>query len=281
MSIRPKHTDALLFLDETGTGSYLKPRVLEAQKALVSAGKRPTTSTIFGLGGVLIRRADYVVFQRSMAALRRKHFGRSDFLLHEYHLRSMDIEPFDKLRDEALWLRFYADLGALIAATDMRVIVATVDKIAMPERYPEPYHAYQYSFHVILERVINEKSFGTTCRVVAENRQAGLNNELRNEMLHLQFNGGSVDGEPTVSAEEVQAKFDPAIVFRTKSDLDAGLEIADLAAGPVTRWLHDLKMSPTRNVLPIIQPKLRRSASGRIRGYGAICLPWFPVGCPA
>lgn len=280
MSIRPKDTDALLFLDETGSGSYLKPRVLEAQKALVSAGRRPTVSTIFGLGGVLIRRADYAVFRRSMVALRRRHFGRADFLLHEYHLRSMDVPPFDTLRNEPTWQAFYAELNALIAATDMRIIVATVDKIAMQTKYPEPYNVYQYSLHVILERVINEKSFGKTCRVIAENRQAGLNNELKAEMLDLQFNGGSVNGEPTVTAEEVQAKFDPTIVFRTKSDLDAGLEMADLAAGPVTRWLHALKTSPTRDILPIIRPKLRQSGNGRVRGYGAICLPWFPVPCP-
>lgn len=280
----PVETDSLLFLDETGTGNYFKSKVFEAQQALIRQGKKPTQSTVFGLGGVLFRRTEYFgAFLPAMATLRNKHFGKADFLLHEFDLRAMSKPPFDIMRDDGRWRAFYDDLNALVKKTDFRVIVATVDKIAMAERYTppnEPYHPYKYTLRVIIERVINEKGFGQTCRIVAENRHHGLNRELREELLDLQFNGSSFDGEPTVGADEIQARIDPTIVFRAKTDTDAGLEIADLAAGPVTRWLHGLKGSNERDVLPIISPKLRRSRDGRVRGYGAVCLPEFPKGCP-
>lgn len=277
----PRETDALLFLDETGTGNYFKPHVLAQQRALLEAGKKPSLSTIFGLGGVLFRRAEYIQnFAPEMMALRRRHFGRDDFLLHEFDLRAMSKQPYIQMRDEGRWRAFYDDFERLIQATDFRVIVATIDKIAMQAEYAAPLPPYQYSLHVILERVINERAFGTTCRVVAENREKGLNNELKEQMLTLQYNGGSVDGRPTVSREEVQARIDPTIIFRAKTDLDAGLEIADLCAGPVTRWLHGLKGSHARDIAPVVLPKLRCGFGGRVRGYGAKCLPRFPAHCP-
>jgi hypothetical protein len=283
LPIGPRETDALLFLDETGTSNYFSPAKLAKHQALIRAGLKPTTSTIFGLGGVLIRRADYRDFHEALRVVKSRHFGTADFALHEFDIRNMKKPPFNILRDEAVWWAFYADLGALIAGTDFRVVVATIDKIAMQETYPpplSPYHPYQYSLHVIVERVINERAFGETCRIVAENRHAGLNKELTTELLNLQFNGGSINGRATVSAEQVRARIDPTIVFRNKDDFDSGLEIADLCAGPVTRWLHGLKGSASRDVLPIVRPKLRQSVGGKLRGFGVKCLPDYPDPCP-
>jgi hypothetical protein len=277
-------SDALLFLDETGTANYFKPAQLAAQRALIAAGQKPTISTVFGLAGVLFRRADYMQFRPALAALKQRHFGYDGFTLHEYDLRKMQRQPFVLFKDQARWQAFYDDLDQVIAATDFRVIVATIDKIAMQEEYLaplKPYHPYQYSLHVIIERVINEKAFGRTCRIIAEDRQAGMNDELSRELLRLQLVGGTIDGKPTVDALEVRTRIDPIIRFRQKVHLDAGLEMADLAVGPVTRWLHSLGRNPTREIFPVMRPKLRRSWSGVLRGYGVKCLPDYPPNCPA
>ena len=280
MAIGPRDTDALLFLDETGTSNYFKPSKLAHQKSLIAAGKKPDTSVIFGLAGVLFRRADYKRFHTSLRAVKTRRFGTSLFTLHEYDIRKMKQPPFTALKDDAVWAAFERDLSALIARTPFLVIVATLDKIAMQYRYDDPHRPYEYCLHVILERGVNEKAYGDTCRIIAENRQAGLNKELIAEFLRLQTEGGTIDGSPTVAPEEFRSRFDPTIVFREKRDLDSGLEMADLAVGPVTRWLHDLNTRVNRDVLPLVRPKLRRSKSGKLRGYGIKCLPEYPATSP-
>lgn len=278
----PTGVDAFLFLDETGTPNYFNAKKLAEIQAQQEAGVKITTSTMFGLAGVLMRRRDYQAFARDLNALKQRHFGTHGFSLHEYELRRAKGGPFNAVKDFAAWQAFYADLDAVFARTDFRVIVATVDKYWMQQQYPTwQYNAYQYTLHVIVERVINEKAFGTTCRIVAESRETGLNRDLTAELLRLQFQGGTIDGRETVTADEVRSRIHPNILFRTKKDLNAGLEAADLAAGPTTRWLYGLPTNPPhKDLLPIVQPKFRRSRTGQVRGYGVICLPGFPTGCP-
>jgi hypothetical protein len=284
VAISPQTTDAILFLDETGTTNYFSDAELRAQRSLIQAGKKPTVSTIFGLGGVLMLGRDYPAFRNGLSALKAQHFGTDAFALHEYDIRKMKKAPFNLLKSDPTWQAFYGDLGALLRATRFLVIVATVDKIAMQERYTDPmkpYHPYQYSLHVILERVINEKGYGSTCQVVAEDRDAGVNSELRAELLRLEFFGGTIDGQPTVAPSEVQRRIDPKIEFYKKSQAVAGLELADLCAGPVTRWLHSLGSPGRREVLPLVLPRLRCRWDGKQKGYGAKCLPHYPTNCPA
>lgn len=279
----PTGVDSFLFLDETGTPNYFNAKKLAEIGGQLSAGVKVTTSTTFGLAGVLLRRRDYVRLWREMNAIKLKHFGTSAFSLHEYDLRRAKMPPFNVIKSPAAWAAFYADIDALFARTDLRIIVATVDKYRMQQQYPQwQYNGYQYALHVIIERVINEKQFGRTCRIIAEHRAVGLNKELDQELARLRSQGGSIDGKrSTVTAGEVTSRIHPTIIFRTKARLNAGLEVADLAAGPLTRWLHGLPTKPPyRDLLPILAPKLRRGPTGRVRGCGVICLPAFPAGCP-
>jgi hypothetical protein len=73
LPIGPRETDALLFLDETGTSNYFSPAKLAKHQALIRAGLKPTTATIFGLGGVLIRRADYRGFHEVLRTVKYRH----------------------------------------------------------------------------------------------------------------------------------------------------------------------------------------------------------------
>lgn len=280
----PRNTDAILFLDETGTTNYFKPKMLADCRNAIAAGQKPPVSTIFGIGGVLFKRDAYSKFSRDLHELKLSYFGRSDFALHEFDIRKMKQAPFEMLKPEGVWKSFRADLDAIVGASDCRIIVATLDKVAMSE-YPTPFLPYRYCLHVILERVINDrKNWGKTCRIVAENRDKGQNDDLTQELLRLQFEGGGSDvgnfGN-TVSATEVRNTFDPVIVFRTKVDNDAGLQLADLAAGPIARHIHGMDKKETRSVTSIVVPKLRRSSKGVVRGYGIKCLPTnYPSCCP-
>lgn len=153
----------------------------------------------------------------------------------------------------------------------------------MQKEYLTPFHPYHYALENIVERTAMEsKYFGATWRIIAEDRAAGLNAELQGEMLRLQFYGcgsGIASPRSNVNADEVRQKFDPNIVFRTKKDNDSGLQLADLAVGPIIRHIYGMDGRETRTVKDIIMPKLCAARDGNVRGFGVKCFPKFPPGC--
>ncbi len=277
----PAKTDGLLFLDETGTGNYYDAAQRAILDAALAAGRKPPFPFLFGLAGALFRRSDYVRFHREFRSLKQRHFA-SDLPLHEYDLRRLRTSDFKPLANPANWTAFRDDLQGLVSATPFKIFIATFHKPAMQDNYKTPFHPYKYALEVILERVIFERRwYGRTCRIIAENRQAGLNNELCSELLRLQYAGGGsgiVNSSNTVSADELRATFDPQITFRLKRDNDSGLQIADLAAGPLTRHIYGLDVGEPRSVRDIVEAKLCVGRSGRIMGCGVMC---FPQGVPA
>ncbi len=280
----PQDTDAILFLDETGTGNYFDPADLVLCDAAIAAGRNPPFTIAFGLSGVLFRRADYVAFDADFKTLKQRHLGTSVVAIHEFDLRDLKKAPFNILRDPLRWTAFRNDLSALLNRYDFRVIIVAFHKLDMQRQYPNPFHPYYYGLEVILERVVMERRhFGATWRIIAEDRATGLNDDLNRELLRLQLQGcgsGILNPRNNVSAAELRATFDPMIVFLKKTDNDSGLQVADLAAGPITRHVYGLDARETRTVKDIVLPKLCAARNGNVRGFGIKCFPVYPPGCP-
>jgi hypothetical protein len=182
------------------------------------------------------------------------------------------------------WNAFHDDLRDTFGRHRFRIIVVVVCKPEMQMIYSTPFHPYHYALENIIERTAMEsKRFGQTWRVVAEDREKGMNGDLQTEHLRLQFSGcgsGIVQPLSNVNAEEIRRKFDPVIVFRKKPDNDTGIQVADLAAGPITRHVLGLDHHEARTIRDVIIPKLCARRPGRARGFGIKCFPDYPSGCP-
>lgn len=281
---RSRKPEGLLFLDETGTPDYLRPKRLADYEAAVAAGLKAPFPILFGLAGVLFRRQDYVAFDREFRQLKRQHLG-ADVPMHEYDLRTRKRPPFDML-DRPRWLALYSDLADLFNAHRFGIVVVAIHKPEMQYEYQaplKPYHAYHYAMENIVERAAMEcKNYAATWRLVAEDREEGLNKQLGREMVRLQADGcGKGINKPrsNVTAAEVQHKFDPAIWFRKKTDNDSGLQVADLAVGPLVRYIFGADAGERRSVRDIVLPKLVCARDGCVRGFGAKCYPRFPKAC--
>ncbi len=204
--------------------------------------------------------------------------------MHEYDLRMRKNPPFDRLRDVRAWAAFRDDLASLFNAYDFGIIVCAIHKPDMQTEYEAPFQAYDYSLENIVERTAMEsKNYAWTWRFVAEDREAGLNKELRNEMLRLQWYGcgkGIANPHSVVTADEVRRKIHSEISFRKKIENDSGLQVADLAVGPLVRHMYGLDGGERRSLTDIVREKVVRARDGKIRGFGAKCYPRFPAGCP-
>lgn len=264
-----------LFLDESGTTNYLDPIAQAQAVAQVAGGTRPTVPVHFALAGVLFSSASYAQVATQLAALKTRHFDTAAFCLHEYELRSGKIAPYSLLRPQAAWDAFITDLTAFAAHNNFKIIVVMVDKVAMADQYAYPEHPYKYCLHVLLERVVYELPTGVTCKLTAEDRDVGMNSELSQELLRLQLQGGGFS-QRTVSAEDFRKTFDPVIAFRKKMNCDPGLEIADLAVGPILRHFCGLERG-TRLVAPALIPRIRAKFNGQKKGWGLVFLPRAPA----
>src|ERR1700722_7492830 len=190
---RYKLTEGLVFLQKTGTPNYLKPNKLTEYHRLSAAGQNPSYPVLFGVAAVLFRRAEYFNgFDRDFRRLKVDHLG-VDVPMHEYDLRGRREPPFDALRDPVKWASFRDDLEAVFAAHEFGIIVVAIHKPQMQDSYQLPawpFHPYHYALENIVERTAMEsKNYGPTWRVVAEDRDEGLNLDLNAEMYRLQLNG--------------------------------------------------------------------------------------------
>ncbi len=281
-SFAPRATEALVFLDETGDPNYLRPRKLEDYRRTA----RADYPILFGVAGVLFSRKEY--FERFDPAFRRlkiAHFG-ADIPMHEYDLRKKNA-PFDVLRDPTRWQRFHDELAEVCAEHQFTIIVVGIHKPEMQLQYQLhaiPFPTYHYALENIIERTaMQSKNFGYTWRVVAESRERGQNEDLQREMLRLQWEGcgrGIDRPRSNVTAEEVRRKFDPTLVFLAKHENHSGLQIADLAVGPIVRHAYGRDMGERQTFRDIVVSKLCAQRDGNVRGFGLKCYPEFPPGCP-
>lgn len=105
---------------------------------------------------------------------------------------------------------------------------------------------------------------GAQGRVVAESRNAVFDADLRHEFDRLMNRKVSY-----VRASHLRSRI-MGLEFREKRENLAGLQIADLMATPISRFVIGKR---TYEDFAVVEEKLRRSAAGNYRGYGLKILP--------
>ena len=100
--------------------------------------------------------------------------------------------------------------------------------------------------------------------IIAECRNSVLDNELDLAFLNLK-----IQGTRYIQAVEVKQRIQ-SLTTRRKEDNIAGLQIADLVASPIGRYVLGKGLKPD---FEIIKQKVRKSNKGIMEGYGLVVLP--------
>ncbi len=222
----------LMFLDESGDHDL---SVIDPQYPL------------FVLGGVIMD-ADYVqdVVAPRMLAFKRDLFGDEKLVLHTADI-TRNRNGFERLKDSGFRSAFYAQLNALMAELDYRVVACAIRK---------DWHLSRYGMDV------GDVEDGGL--IVAEKRGPTLDHELELAWLNLK-----IKGTQFVRARQVERRIQ-GLSLKGKAANLAGLELADLVVTPIGRHILG---KPDREDYAIVESKYRRAPSGRIDGYGLIVLP--------
>jgi len=229
----------VLFLDESGDHNL---SVIDPQYPL------------FVLGGAIVDQ-DY-----SEGALQDEHI-----VLHTADI-ARNRNGFEGLKDASFRNRFYDALNALMRRLQCSVVACAIRKDEHLTRYGvAALDPYMLSLDVLVERFcfdIGDVSGGGV--IVAEKRDPTLDRELELAWLNLKIQGTRYLQAKSIADRVI------GLNLRAKADNIAGLQLADLVVSPIGR--HVLG-KPEKEDWAIVQEKFRRSAGGRIEGYGLVVLP--------
>ena len=241
----------VLFLDESGDHNL---SVIDPQYPM------------FVLGGVIME-VDYAKgpLTDALNDFKRRMLGRTDIVLHTADI-IRNRNGFERMKEPEFRAEFLAGLNDLMRNADYRVVACTVHKTAHLSRYGmAAVDPYMLSLDILVERFCLD--VGNVPRggiIVAEKRDPVLDRGLDLAWLNLKINGTRF-----VQAHDIDNRM-AGLALRAKSDNIAGLQLADLVVSPIGR--HVLG-KPDKEDWRIVANKFRRSPTGKIEGYGLVCLP--------
>lgn len=151
-----------------------------------------------------------------------------------------------------------------MAGSPFTLVASAIRKERHRDRYREPASPYHVVMGFGLERVFQHLR-GLGCRdgvthVVFERRGKREDEELGEAFQRVR--GG---------ANALAAQLPLEMVLADKKSNSAGLQLADLVARPIGRKL--LNPAQPNRAYDILEPKFRRSPSGKIRGWGLKVFP--------
>ena len=206
------------------------------------------------------------VVEPEVNKLKTKHFGRTDVILRSYDIRKQKKE-FACLVDMTKRTAFYEDLDSYIKNTDFKIIAAAIRKDKLKSQYRTPDNPYHLCLRFILERAV--MSLGRTDEQMIfriESRQTH-----NDEKLAEVYESFRDKDQGMFKKDEIQAKL-VDLSFNQKSQNIIGMQIADLVAYPIGKWVLD--NSKENKVFEIIEKKFHKSyKSSSYLNYGLKIFP--------
>jgi len=202
------------------------------------------------------------------------HSATSPVIFHRKELFAAK-RPFAELKIGDAHDRFNTKLLSLLSSLDFTLILVIIDKYAHTTRYDSPHHPYHYCMRAMLERYVGFlASSASTGDVLAEGRGRKEDTALCDAFAE------NVRVGSQWSSDAIRARLNShTLGIATKTANSAGLQVADLVAHPCFRRAlarHVQTEIPggfSGQVAEAMKAKLRRSATGKVLGYG---LKWLP-----
>lgn len=230
-----KYSDYIIFADESGDPN---PASIDANYP------------VFVLNFCVFRKDHYAAsVLPAVAAFKFEHFGHDTVVLHEHDIRRRN-PPFALLHDRPTHAAFMDGLNHLFMEMNFDIISAVVDKRRLMEQPSDAADLYLVALRRCLEQAhIFLESRGQSSRithVVLESRGRREDNEM---VRALSQNRSAVEGpvNPIAGFE---------IVFADKKTNSAGMQIADLTAGPIGR--HFVRPEQANRAWALLEAKVWR-----------------------
>ncbi|WP_070138422.1 DUF3800 domain-containing protein [Crocinitomix algicola] len=194
---------------------------------------------VFLLCGVLFNQGTYESLRQEFNELKTEIWLDKKVIFHSRDIRKCEKE-FQVLFDMKLKAKFYKKLNQVISNSQYKIIASAINK----NRYIKQYgrlgnDVYELSLSFIIERAVfyldSLNKNRIELNIVIEKR-----GKKEDRQLHEHFQRLLARGTGFVSSERLK-NYNIDIDFKDKRDNINGLQLADLIAYPVARYVIDPK----------------------------------------
>ena len=211
---------------------------------------------IFVLAFCIFNKHEYInEISTAVKKFKFNYFGHDMVLLHEHEIRKAQKE-FVMLVNEKIRFPFMAGLNQLISESPFTVISMVIEKRLLKEKYSDPANPYHLALGFGLERVysfLKAKQQGAfKTHIVFECRGKKEDKDLELEFRRV------CDGANRCGV----LPFD--IVLADKKSNSSGLQLADLIARPIGRYILNPKQE--NRAYAVIEEKIYCNENGKKEG---------------
>jgi hypothetical protein len=220
---------------------------------------------LFVLTFCIFQKSEYVAkVVPALQQLKFKHFGHDMVVMHEREIRKAS-GPFAFLTDTPRRNAFMGDLNTLVEQAPFHLVAAVIRKAALAKKSSAAENLYHLALRLGLECVdgfLREHGHHQApTHIVFEARGKKEDDELELEFRRL------CDG-----ANHRSERLNFQIIIADKQINSTGLQLADLTARPIGRYVH-IPTQPNR-AYEIIKKKLYCCPrTGQTDGFGLKCFP--------
>ncbi len=219
--------------------------------------KVDTDFPVFLLCGVLIKEEDYEAIRQAINTLKHSIWGNKEVIFHSRDIRKCEKE-FQKLFDLELKKYFYDELNKIIANSPYTIIASAIQKDRFIKQFGKLQDdVYEVSLSFVMEQAIvalNSMEANASLSIVIEKR-----GKREDKQLDDHFQRITARGTGKLSAEQV-ALCNPLFTFKNKKENINGLQLADLLAYPIARYV--IEPDRANPAFEVLEPKIYRTNGG-------------------
>ncbi|TXI64932.1 MAG: DUF3800 domain-containing protein [Flavobacterium sp.] len=221
---------------------------------------------VFLLCGMLTSEENYVAIRAEINSIKHSFWGKKEVILHSRDIRKCEKE-FQILFDLSLKSEFYERINKVIEDSKYRILASAINKTKYIKTYGKLSNdVYELALSFIIERAIfsldEVKGVSKHLEIIIEKRGKKEDKKLEEHFQRLIARGtGFVAAE---RLQEVQLK----ITFKDKKENINGLQLADLIAYPIARYVIEPKRA--NPAFDKLEPKIYKKNGKR---YGLKIFP--------
>lgn len=194
---------------------------------------------VFLLCGLITSEESYIQTRDAINAIKKEFWGNKEVILHSRDIRKCEKE-FQILFNLDLKRNFYTKINDVIENSKYRILASAINK----EKYINTYgklsnDVYELALSFIIERAIfcldEIKDCKKHLEIIIEKRGKKEDKKLEEHFQRLVSRGTAY-----VSAERLQ-EVGIKITFKDKKENINGLQLADLIAYPIARYVIEPK----------------------------------------
>lgn len=221
---------------------------------------------VFLLCGMLTSEENYTAIRDEINSIKQAFWGKKGVVLHSRDIRKCEKE-FQILFDLTIKAQFYKRINTLIESSKYRILASAINKLKYIKTYGKLSNdVYELALSFIIERAIfsldEVKGVSKHLEIIIEKRGKKEDKKLEEHFQRLKARGtGFVTAE---RLEEVSLK----ITFKDKKENINGLQLADLIAYPIARYVIEPKRA--NPAFDKLEPKIYKKNGKR---YGLKIFP--------